>query len=218
MTAWFFPKMRTLAILSRKGGTGKTTLALHLAVAAEAAGFPTAILDLDPQASAALWSDRRGEPFPAVVPAQAPRLAHLLAEAKKQKAALVILDTPPETNATADAAISAADIVLIPCRPSALDLAAINTSIRITGEGGKPFFVVINAAPAQGRELAEMHQALDSARIAMAPVALHQRKAYSAGMQDGRTANEIDPRGKAASEIDALLVWLCSVTGLERGT
>ncbi len=73
--------MKTLAIVSRKGGAGKTTIAVHLAVAAEAAGLTTVIFDLDPQASAALWSDHRGQPIPAVVPAQAPRLHGLLAQA-----------------------------------------------------------------------------------------------------------------------------------------
>ena len=98
--------MKTVAVISRKGGAGKTTIALHLAVAAEALGIGTAIFDLDPQASAALWSDHRGEPIPAVVPAQAPRLAGLLKQAQAQDADLVILDTPPHTDGTAtDAAL-----------------------------------------------------------------------------------------------------------------
>ena len=88
--------MHSVAILSRKGGTGKTTLALHLAVAAEDAGLSTAVFDLDPQVSAALWADRRGDTFPAVIPAQGPRLPHLLAQAEQQKAKLVIFDTPPK--------------------------------------------------------------------------------------------------------------------------
>jgi chromosome partitioning protein len=74
--------VRTIAIVSRKGGAGKTSLATHLAVAAEAAGLRTALFDLDPQASAAVWADHRGIAFPAVLPAQAPRLAGLLAQAQ----------------------------------------------------------------------------------------------------------------------------------------
>ena len=73
--------MKTLAIVSRKGGAGKTTISTHLAVAAEALGIVSALFDLDPQASAAIWADHRGESFPAVMPAQYPRLASLLKQA-----------------------------------------------------------------------------------------------------------------------------------------
>jgi chromosome partitioning protein len=180
--------VRTIAIVSRKGGAGKTTLATHLAVAAEAAGLRTALLDLDPQASAALWADRRGSAFPAVLPAQAPRLAGLLAQAQAGGADLVLLDTPPEADGIASAAAAAADLTLIPCRPSALDLDAVAASVRIAAAIGRGFAVVINAAPVAGVEVAEMRAALAGAAVAVAPVVLHQRKAFSSRMQEGRTA------------------------------
>src|SRR4051794_16644136 len=106
--------MKVLAIVSRKGGAGKTTLATHLAVAAENLGLATALFDLDPQASAAIWADHRGQDFPAVVPAQAPRLPGLLAQARSKDADLVILDTPPEADAIATEAATHADAILIP--------------------------------------------------------------------------------------------------------
>jgi chromosome partitioning protein len=81
--------------------------------------------DLDPQASAALWADHRGNAFPAVLPAQAPRLAGLPAQAQADSADLVLLDTPPEADGIGSAAAAAADLTLIPCRPSALDLDAV---------------------------------------------------------------------------------------------
>ena len=201
--------MKTLAIVSRKGGAGKTTLALHLAVAAEAHGIATAVFDLDPQASAALWADHRGEAFPAVQPAQGPRLGVLLERARVQDADLVILDTPPEADTIARDAAEHADAILIPCRPSALDLDAIGASVRIARNSGKPFFVVVNAAPVQGVEIREMRAALAGAGVELAPVVLHQRKAYAARMQEGRTAAEIEPHGKAAVEVRELLLWVC---------
>ena len=201
--------MKTLAIVSRKGGAGKTTLALHLAVAAEAHGITTAVFDLDPQASAALWADHRGEAFPAVQPAQGPRLGVLLERARVQDADLVILDTPPEADTIARDAAEHADAILIPCRPSALDLDAIGASVRIARNSGKPFFVVVNAAPVQGVEIREMRAALAGAGVELAPVVLHQRKAYAARMQEGRTAAEIEPHGKAAVEVRELLLWVC---------
>ena len=201
--------MRTIAIVSRKGGAGKTTLATHLAVVAEAAGLRAALFDLDPQASAALWADHRGSAFPAVLPAQAPRLAGLLAQARTNGADLVLLDTPPEADGIASAAAAVADMTLIPCRPSALDLDAITASVRIAAATGRPFAVVINAAPITGVEVAETRAALASAAVTVAPFVLRQRKAFSSRMQEGRTANEHEPDGKAAAEVSAQFRWLC---------
>jgi len=102
-----------------------------------------------------------------------------------------------------------ADAILIPCRPSALDLGAIGASVRIARNSGKPFFVVINAAPTQGVEIDEMRAALAGAGVDLAPVVMHQRKAFAARMQEGRTAPEIEPQGKAAAEVRELLLWVC---------
>jgi chromosome partitioning protein len=201
--------MKTLAIVSRKGGAGKTTIAVHLAVAAEAHGIPTAIFDLDPQASAALWADHRGEQIPAVVPAQAPRLAALLEQARRNKAGLVILDTAPHADGIASEAAAHADAILIPCRPSSLDLDAIGASVRLARAVEKPAYVVINAAPPQGVEAEETRAALTAAGVSVSPVALHQRKAYASRMHEGKTAQDFDPTGKAAAEIEQLLLWIC---------
>ena len=206
--------MKTLAVLSRKGGAGKTTIAVHLAVAAEAHGIATAIFDLDPQASAALWSDHRGEPIPAVVPAQAPRLPALLAQAKGNDADLVILDTAPNADTIASEAANHADVILIPCRPNGFDLDAIGATVRLAQAAGKPAYVVINAAPVQGVETAEATAALNAAGLAVCPVVLHYRKAYASRTHEGRTAQETDPTGKAAAEIRALLLWVSEKVGL----
>ena len=201
--------MKTLAIVSRKGGAGKTTLAVHLAVAAEAHGLATAIFDLDPQASAALWADHRGQPIPAVVPAQAPRLGGLLAQAKVQDTDLVLIDTAPHADGIASDAAAQADAILIPCRPSAFDLDAIGASVRLARNVDKPAFVVVNAAPVQGTETDETIAALTAAGVDLCPVVIHQRKAFASRIHEGLTASEADPKGKAATEVRDLLLWLC---------
>lgn len=206
--------MKVIALSSRKGGAGKSTIAVHLAVAAEAAGLATAIFDLDPQASAALWSDHRGEPTPAVVAAQAPRLRALLKQAVDRGADLVILDTPPHADGVAADAGAVADAILIPCRPSAFDLDAIGASVRLALAAKKPCWVVINAAPIQGSEVSETNAALTAAGVDVSPVVVHQRKAFSARAHEGRTAMEHEPDGKAAHEINALLGWVLQVIGL----
>ena len=206
--------MKTLAVLSRKGGAGKTTIAVHLAVAAEAHGIATAIFDLDPQASAALWSDHRGDPIPAVVPAQAPRLPALLAQAKGNAADLVILDTAPNADTIASEAANHADVILIPCRPSGFDLDAIGATVRLAQAARKPAYVIINAAPVQGVETAEATAALTAAGLEVCPVVLHSRKAYANRIHEGRTAQETDPTGKAAGEIRVLLLWVSKKANL----
>src|SRR6516162_6805684 len=109
--------MKVLAILSQKGGAGKTTLALHLAVEAQRLGLTTAVIDLDPQASAASWGDGRQQESPVVVSAQASRLNQVLSAAKEADARLAIIDTAPHSESAALAAAREADLILIPCRP-----------------------------------------------------------------------------------------------------
>lgn len=201
--------MKVIAIVSRKGGAGKTTLALHLAVAIEALGLSAAVFDLDPQASAAIWGDRRQGDGPAVIPAQAPRLAGLLDQARAQDADLVILDTAPHDDSIASDSAGYADAILIPCRPSALDLDAIGASVKLANTSGKPAFVVVNAAPVQGMETEQMQAALKKAGVKVCPVVLHQRKAFASFIQEGRTAVESEPRGRAAEETKALALWVC---------
>ena len=201
--------MRVLAIVSRKGGAGKTTIALHLAVAIEALGLTVAVFDLDPQASAALWGDRRGDKGPTVIPAQSPRLAALLSQAKAQNADLIILDTAPHADGVAADSAAHADAILIPCRPSALDLDAIGQSVRLASASGKPAYVVVNAAPVQGSETEQMRNTLEQAGVSVSPVVLHQRKAFSSFIQEGGTAQEMEPKSRAADEIRTLALWVC---------
>ena len=112
--------MKTIAVISQKGGAGKTTLALHIAVAAEQAGYSTVLVDMDPQGTAEAWSEWRKEAPPVVIPAKAPTLAKTLEKAAALGAELAVVDTPPLAEAEARAAMRIADLVLVPCRPERL--------------------------------------------------------------------------------------------------
>lgn len=201
--------MKTLAIISQKGGSGKTTLAVHLSVAAEQRGLKAALFDLDPQASAASWADRRSNPCPTVLAAQAPRLSGLIAQAEAQEADLVIIDSAPNADTASLAAAKAADIILIPCRPSAFDLNAIGTTISLAAVAGKPAYVVLNAVPSHGKQVEEAREALKQSKIHVADPILHHLVAFSYAINDGRTAQEFDPKGKAALEVETLFRWVC---------
>jgi chromosome partitioning protein len=123
--------MKTIAIISQKGGSGKTTIAVHLAVCAQRARKRAAIIDLDPQASALEWQSRRKADTPEVITATPEQLSGLLNEAKKNGADLAIIDTAPHSDRAATIAAELADLVLIPCRPAAFDVAAIGTTLNL---------------------------------------------------------------------------------------
>jgi chromosome partitioning protein len=207
--------MKTIAVLSQKGGTGKTTLALHLAVAAEAAGHIAVVIDLDPQSSAGEWGDSRQAENPSVVIAHAPRLLSILQAAAANGATLAILDTAPHSQGDALAAAQAADAVLIPCRPGILDLRAIKATVQIVRLANKPAAVVLNACPPQGRVLAdEAAEAVRGYDVEVAPVRLTQRAAFTHALAGGQTAQEYEPDGKAAEEIRQIYVWACQFVGM----
>ena len=201
--------MWTIAILSQKGGTGKTTLALHLAVAARTAHQAVVVIDLDPQASAAGWKDSRKDEDPVVVSIPAARLPQALETAERGGADLVLIDTAPYSGEVALAAAEAADLVLIPCRPGILDLRAIGTTARIVKLSGKPAFVVLNTIPPRASNiLADARDAVAVHGLKVAPVAIQQRAAYAHALTVGQTAQEYEVGGKAAEEMAALYVWV----------
>ena len=114
--------MFVISLVGQKGGTGKTTVALGLAVAAAHAGHTVAVIDLDPQATASKWKDRRSDENPAVVSAQASRLKPALEVARSSGADYVIIDSAGRSDDSALAAARAADLILIPTRTSILEL------------------------------------------------------------------------------------------------
>ena len=206
--------MKIVAVISQKGGAGKTTVAVHLATVAAASGHSAAIVDLDPQGTAASWGDRRQAETPEVVSGQAARLAVLIEAAQANDADLLILDTAPNADQTALRAAQVADVVLIPCRAATFDLEAIQTTLTLAELAKKPCFVVLNAIPPRsgiGREAAE---GLKARGAGVAPCMLSQRAAFAHGVIDGRTAQEFEPGGKAAEEVEALYMWLCGVVGM----
>jgi chromosome partitioning protein len=156
------PMIEALTLLSQKGGTGKTTIALHLAVAAEHDGKSSAVIDLDPQQSAALWGDSRTSDTPVVVSAQPARLPQVLDLVREHDTGFAVIDTAPHSESAALAAARIADFCLIPCRAAILDLKAISTSIDVARLAKKPFAVLLNAVPPRGTLSSEAAEVIAS--------------------------------------------------------
>jgi chromosome partitioning protein len=199
----------TIAVVSQKGGAGKTTLAINLAAAAQATGAVSLIIDTDPQASACQWASWRGERSPEVIDSAPPRLGAKIALAKQQGASFIVIDTPPHADAAASKAVEAADLVLIPCRPSAFDLAAIRTTGQLVKLLGKPGFVLFTAGPpAAPRIYAEATELITSFGMAVCPHHIADRAAFRHASAAGETVFEHDPSSRAAQEIVAVHMWL----------
>jgi chromosome partitioning protein len=201
--------MHIVALLSQKGGAGKTSLALHLAVAAEKAGQRCVVIDLDPQASSAAWKDSRENETPVVVSVPPVRLPQALQAARDGGADLVLIDTAPHASDVALAAAEVSHLILIPCRAGILDLRAIGTTARVVKLAGKTAYVVLNAVPPHASNvLADAREAVAVHELDVAPIALRQRAAYAHALTAGQTAQEYEPQGKAAEEIAQFYTWL----------
>jgi len=194
--------MKTISIVSQKGGAGKTTTALALAVAAVQDGLTVVVVDTDPQTTATKWHDRRTLEQPSVVSCQVSRLPFVLDAARKEGADLAIIDTPPRNAEASIEAARVADVVVIPLRPQINDLetmAAMRDILRIAGEPAA--FVLINAAPIQGRRHEEALEAAQSQGFPVCPVVLYSRTPHGDAPTTGQTVTEFDPKGKAAQEV-----------------
>ena len=211
--------MKIIAIVSQKGGAGKTTVSLHVAVAADQAGLSVAIIDMDPQATAETWAVwRKNDEHPAVVAAKAPTLTRTLERAAKLGADLIVIDTPPLAQAEASEAVRAADLILIPCRPAAFDLHAVRMTARLAQSAGKPAFVMFNGGPPNAPHIySQAAELVNQIGLAVAPVRLSDRSAFRAATNTGQAAQEIEPKGKAAAEVAGLWQWLTKSLDVEMG-
>ena len=207
--------MDIIAVIAQKGGTGKTTLALSIAVAAQRAGRTAAIIDLDPQASASNWGDRRKANRPAIVSAQPARLPQILEAAEENGADMVIIDTPPRAERSAIVAARAARLVLVPCRPSIFDLETFSTTLDlIAAVGPKPLVAVLNAVPTRGRKRQQAEQALKELGVAVCPEVFGARAAFDHANTVGLSAQEYEPASKAAEEIQNVYTSICRLVDM----
>jgi len=199
--------MYVIAVSSQKGGSGKTTIAAHLAVRAAAAGHgPVVLIDTDPQGSLAEWWQARKDDTPQLATVKPEALAANLAELRSYGTAIAIVDTPPALTGSIEQVIAMADLIIIPARPSPHDLRAASGTVEMARKAGKPFMFVVNGASPRASITAQAVAAL-SEHGRVAPVILYQRTEYAASMIDGRTVMETAASGRSAQEIADL--WEC---------
>lgn len=199
--------MKVIATASQKGGSGKTTLSVHLAVAASKRGLKTLILDTDPQGSSTAWGKAREYSYPMVAECTVPNLPELIKAARFDEYDLVIIDGAPHNTASVDKVISMADLAVIPVKPTLLDLHAVQDTIQKVKRSDKPFTFVLNECKARSIEVAEASDFL-SDQGEVAPQRIGDRTAYSRALAKGMAVIEFEPSSKAAAEIEALYDWI----------
>ena len=196
--------MQVIVMASQKGGSGKTTLAFHIAVAAEAAGAgPVVLIDTDAQATLTQWWNKRDDETPKMASTDTATLESTLAELKEAGFGVAIVDTAGRSNEASRSVIQQADLVVMPVKPSASDLWALTATVEACKASGRPFTFVVSQA-VRGASLTVQAVSALSEHGVVAPVVIHNRVGYAAAMGLGQTIQEIEPKGPGAAEIAGL--------------
>ena len=201
-------EVRVITLIAQKGGTGKTTLAINLAVAAEAARLKSVIIDIDPQASAASWGDLRKHDRPVIAAVPAARLDDAVDTARSHGADIAIIDTAPHSEGSALSAARAADLSLIPLRPGILDLRALKATSDICMLSGSRTAVILNQVPPRGRLADQAAGAVRSLGLEAVPHRIGARVAFNHSLTAGLGVIEYEPHGRASDEIQKIHAWI----------
>jgi chromosome partitioning protein len=194
--------MRTIALISQKGGVGKTTLTINLAVAAHRDGRQVVIADTDPQQSTYEWYKGRKDqhPLPYVAQVFPTSLGEVIDKAGRNGADVVFVDTSP--NSTEESLVIAdhADLLIVPCAPSLIDLRALKRTEQIIRLSGKPAFAVLNLCPPVGDDTDQAEAALTKLGLPVCPQRLVNRAATRRAYALDLAVLELEPESKAAAE------------------
>ncbi|KZM48855.1 ParA family partition ATPase [Labrenzia sp. OB1] len=202
---------RILTVAQQKGGSGKTTLAAHLAVAlARQSGEPVAILDVDPQGSLGTWyearenrlgEDNTGLEFRTASGWGARREARSLARSH----GYVVIDTAPKTDTDAKPAIDVADFVIVPIQPTPVDLWATAQTVQLAAREDTPALLILNRVPPRASLTQEMAEAIEASGYDALNARLGNRTVFASAMGKGNSVMEEAPSSKAAQEVGLLV-------------
>jgi chromosome partitioning protein len=201
--------MKVIGLLSRKGGSGKTTMAVHLAVLAERAGLRTLLVDLDPQRSAAGWWHAREAATPALVETTPGELGNVVEAARADGVDLMVIDTRPSAEHDAAHVAALSDLILVPTRPAILDLRAILGTLDVIKGATRRSLMVLNACPpprgaGEASLTGDARRAVAAFGVSVATVPIVNRTTFAGALLTGLTAGEVEPDSKAAKEMQAL--------------
>lgn len=205
---------RAITVAQQKGGSGKTTLAVNLAVALLGRGHNVALLDTDPQGSLGRWfmarRERDGAPGLGFATASAWGVGYECEKLRKH-ADFVIVDTPPKIDSDLRPALRESALVLVPVATSHVDLWATESVLEMTARVGRPVMLVLNRAAPRARLTAQVSAELDTLPAPRAVTPLRNRVIYAETLGQGYGVTERAPKGPAAQEVQALLDEIAGV-------
>ena len=201
--------MKTLAVISRKGGSGKTTLSVNLAITAHLAGLKIMLADIDPQRSASDSLRARTGDGPLLAEINAGKLFSTKTQAQQGDFDAMVIDTPAAPEADVLQAINSADLCVLVCRPTFLDIASVARSAESVRRLGKKGVIVLSQAPSRrnGVEPPAVIKAAEALRFTgmpLAPIGLRARTVFQQSVAHGRSVCEWEPGSAAAEEINRL--------------
>ncbi len=199
--------MKAITFVTQKGGSGKSTLCISLAVAAQEAGQSVCILEMDRQATVTDWAEHRRADTPEVAQIDATQLDDIMARLRSSDFDYVFIDTPGVDSPGSLAAIRAADLCVIPCRPTPADLRAFKPTLAAIYRLEKKFAFVLNQTPPRSYRVRDASDGL--AVLGVLPdVNIVMRNDHQDALGMGQGVTEYNPTGQAASEVRRLWTWI----------
>src|SRR5216684_335504 len=200
--------VKTIAFISQKGGAGKSTLAVHMGVAALQSGRKVAIVDTDPQESAAMWHRARQAPNPPVAAVAVTELERALAAAETDRYEFALVDSAPHVGAGAAVIARLADLVVVPVQPGPFDIGALPATIDLLRAAGRRAVVVLSRCPTRSLDVESARRSILEMNLEIVPVSIGDRTVYRRALAHGLAVTEMDPDSIAAMEITNLYRWI----------
>ncbi|HEY8565306.1 MAG TPA: ParA family protein [Beijerinckiaceae bacterium] len=199
--------MKAITFVTQKGGSGKSTLCISLAIAAQQAGRNVCILEMDRQATVSDWADHRKLETPEVAQIDAPQLDDVMTRLRGSAYDFVFIDTPGVDSPGTLSAIRAADLCVIPCRPTPADLRAFKPTLAAIYRLEKRFAFVLNQTPPRSYRIRDAADGL--AVLGVLPdINIVMRNDHQDAIGVGLGVTEYNPSGQAAREIRGLWSWI----------
>ncbi len=200
-------KMKAISFVTQKGGSGKSTLCVSLAVAAQEAGHTVCILEMDRQATITEWAQCRKKESPEVAQVSADKLDGVMSRLKDSEYDFVFIDTPGVDNPGTTGAIRMADLCIVPCRPTPADLRAFKPTLAAIHRLSKEYVFVLNQTPPRSYRVRDTAEGLAVLGV-LSDVTVVMRNDHQDAIGMGQGVTEFNPDGAAADEIRRLWAWI----------
>jgi chromosome partitioning protein len=199
--------MKVISLVTQKGGSGKSTLCVSLAVAAQQADRSVCILEMDKQATVTQWAQAREGRAPEVAQVTADKLETVVDRLRGADFDFIFIDTPGIDSPGTNAVIRLSDLCLIPCRPSPADLRGVSPTLAAIHRLEKDFAFVLNQTPPKSYRVRDTSQGLKVLGI-LADVVVVMRNDHQDAIGSGQGVTEFNPEGAAADEMRRLWAWI----------